>query len=335
LGVQRDASGSFLHGREQYRARSAMRSQGIAAGVEAFGHTYCSPQAVSELWPAQDVERYWCGQRDLPKRISIEGHASGFGDFVQWSRYAQALKALGVEIDWDGRLSEMVGDCEINDHSHHLAQQLAAAGFTCGRNDTSMWSDPFTLFASLFPVLGYGSTDRYIESHTDSQVEQTLSEIRRRAQGRRCVGIFWSSCESNDVYARKSLSHAHLAPLWEAPGDIHWVVMQRGYERTCWLKSPYSKDTQRFTTLPEQQLSLAQTIGIVDRLDGFVGNDGVLAHAAGALNKPGYLLLNARCADWRYEQSVNTTPWYPSLQLLRPKSMGDWEGMVAKLASGR
>ncbi|SDI05805.1 tetratricopeptide repeat protein [Paraburkholderia phenazinium] len=332
LSVRRDAVTPLSPGSEQYRARSVMRSQGIATGVGAFCSTYCSRQAVADFSPTLNVERYWCGQRELPKRLSIEGHSSGFGDFIQWARYAQALQALGVEISWAAGLNGILGDYKLNDHSHQLAQQLVAAGFVCGRNDTSMWSDPFALFASLFPVLNYGSTDRYIAQRTDNQVEQTLNDIRQRAQGRRCVGIFWSSCESNNLYASRSLLHQHLAPVWDASDDIHWVIMQRGYQRACWLDGSYSKDPQRCTILPAH-ISLAQTIGIIDCLDGFVGNDGVLSHAAGALNKPGYLLLNARCADWRYEQSVGTTPWYPSLKVLRPDTMGDWDAVVAKLIS--
>lgn len=109
--------------------------------------------------------------------------------------------------------------------------------------------------------------------------------------------------------------------------------MQRGYERACWVDGPYSKDPQRCTVLPTQT-NLAQAIGVIDLLDGFVGNDGVLSHAAGALNKPGYLLLNTRCADWRYAQDVDATPWYPSLKVLRPDTMGGWNTLTEKLVSG-
>ncbi|HDR9258757.1 TPA: hypothetical protein QDB21_004755 [Burkholderia vietnamiensis] len=330
--LQRDVSIPFSYSREQYRARSMMRSQSIAAGVELFGQMYCSQSAVAELWPALDVERYWCGQRELPRRLAIEGHSSGYGDFVQWARYAQALQALGVEITWDTRLNGILDGWTVNDHSHQLARQLVATGFTCGRNDTVMWTDPFTLFASLYPVVGYGSSERYLESHTEDGVEEIVTEIRLRAKGRRCIGIFWSSCESNNLYAHRSLRHDDLIPLWEASDNIHWVVMQRGYERICWSASGYARDPKHATVLP-METNLSQTIGILDRLDGFVGNDGVLSHAAGALNKPGYLMLNRECADWRYEQCLNSTPWYPSLRVLRPDTMGDWDTLIAKLVS--
>ncbi|MBN3816126.1 hypothetical protein G3N57_05625 [Paraburkholderia sp. Se-20369] len=260
LLAQRDASVPESCMSEHYRARSVMRCHTIATGVQAFHQTYCSPTAVAELWPAQDVEHYWCGQHALPKRLTVKGFSCGFGDFLQWVRYARVLQALGVEVDCDAVFHGLTGDCEINEHDQHLADRLRAAGFARGRNDTHMWTSPFALFASLFPVLDYGVTGRYLASREDEQVEQMMGEIRRRAQGRRCVGIFWSSCESDNLYASRSPRHQHLAPLWEASDDIHWIVMQRGYERTCWDNGPYSKDPRRYTILPTQA-SLAQVIG--------------------------------------------------------------------------
>jgi hypothetical protein len=317
---------------EHFRARSEMRSHGITAGVHTFYQTYCSRDAVSELWPTQDIERYWCGQRELPRRLTIKGFSCGFGDFIQWIRYARVLQALCVEIYWDAPFNGLLGSYEINDHDHQFAGQLKAAGFVRGCNEMEMWTSPFALFASLFPVLGYCCTGRYIESYEDAYVERIVNEIRQRAQGRKCIGIFWSSCESNNLYASRSLRDVHLGTIWEHSEDIHWVIMQRGYERTRWENGSYSKDSFLSTGLPEF-LSLVQTIRVIDQLDGFVGNDGVLSHVTGALNKPGYLLLNARCADWRYERSSDMTPWYPSIQLIRPEMMGDWEAVVTTLAS--
>ncbi|WP_197419552.1 hypothetical protein [Burkholderia sp. TSV86] len=332
LELQRDASVPAACMSEHHRARSVMRRHGIAAGIDAFHRTYCSRQAVAELWPAQDLEHYWCGQRDLPKHLTIKGFSCGFGDFIQWSRYARVLRALGVAIAYDAQFDGLWDEGPIDDHARHLASQLKAADFVFGRNDTSMWTHAFALFSSLFPVLGYGEMGRYLAPGDDDRVEQIVRTIRQRAQGRQCIGIFWSSIESNNLYASRSLRLTHLTPLWDVSDDIHWVVMQRGHERMRWDNGPYAQDPRRCTNLPAAT-SLAQTLGIMDRLDGFVGNDGVLSHAAGALNKPGYLLLNARCADWRYEQYAGATPWYSSLQLLRPETMGGWDGLAATLAS--
>ncbi|ANH76305.1 putative tPR repeat protein [Ralstonia insidiosa] len=238
---------------EHIRARSLMRRRGIPAGIHVFHQTYCSQQAVAELWPVQDVERYWCGQQhELPKQLTIKGFSCGFGDFIQWIRYARALKTIGVEIGWDVQFDGLLGDCSLNDQDHQSAQQLKLADFVYGRSDAHMWTTPFTLFLSLFPVLGYGSTSRHIESRNDQQVEQQLSEIRKRAQGRRCVGIFWSSCESNDLYARKSLRHGHLDPLrrpratsigWSCRVDTNECAGPMGRTRKTLKAAPFCRST--------------------------------------------------------------------------------------------
>ncbi|VWB98042.1 hypothetical protein [Burkholderia lata] len=145
---------------EHYRARSVMRNRGITAGVQAFHQTYCSRKAVAELWPAQDVERYWCGQLELPKKLTVKGFSCGFGDFIQWVRYARALQALGVEVECDAAFHGLLGNYGIDERDQQFADHLKAVGFVHGRNDTHMWTNPFALFTSLFPVLGYGATNR-------------------------------------------------------------------------------------------------------------------------------------------------------------------------------
>jgi len=329
LGVPRQ-EGAGLSSTDHLRARSLMRSQGIAAGVEAFHESYSSPTAVAALWPDQTLPTYWHGQRTLPKQLKVLGFACGYGDYVQWLRYARALRALGVEVEGDAVFAPLVADAALTEQDHHFAAVLRLHGYALAGDDAIMWTSPFALFSALFPVLGYAAGPRYIEPRADSRVTDTVKELRQRAQGRRCAGVFWSSCESNNLYASRSLHCQQLAPLWAATDDIHWVVMQRGFERLQWLDGPYAQDTGRFTTLP-LDLSLAQTVGVIDQLDGFVGNDGVLSHVAGALGKPGLLMLNTGCADWRYERHEHTTPWYPSIRLVHPVAMGAWDTLVAQL----
>lgn len=330
LGVPRGGGIREACLNEHYRGRSLMRLHGVAAGVQAFYRSYCSREAVAEIWPDEDTGTFWDGQQALPRRLVVRGFSCGFGDFIQWLRYARALQALGVEVGWDSVFDGLAGEVRLGEHDYRMAAQLGAAGLACGRNDAVMWTTPFTLFGALFPVLGYAGIPRYIEPRPDPEVMQQLKEIRARAKGRPCVAIFWSSCGSNDMYARKSLLHRHLEPLWEGRDDVHWVILQRGYERGVWSRSRYAADTDRFSLVPEQ-LGLAQVFAVLDGLDGLVANDGVLAHAAGAMGRPVCLLLNAQCADWRYAQEDTATGWYASARVLRPRAMGQWDTLVERL----
>ncbi|SAL84304.1 TPR repeat-containing protein [Caballeronia arvi] len=330
--LQLSAEGLDMHSTYvlgHHQGRSAMRLNGIASGVELMHRYWSSREARRVLFPHVDVEQYWCGQRALPEHLTITSIASGYGDQVNWARYAGALQALGVRIACSDGSDRHFRLAMPEAEQPKYAETLRAAGFTVAPG-VAQWTDPFALFTSLFPVLGYASSERHIEPAEPGSVDAIVDEIRHRARGRRCVGIFWSSCESPDNYARKSLTLAHLDPLFDASNDIHWVVMQRGFERKRWLNDPRSADLDRFTTL-NPSISLAQSTALLDRLDAFAGNDGVLAHLAGALGKPNYLLLNGEMADWRYERDPHRTPWYPSMQLVRAGRMGDWDDVVRKL----
>jgi hypothetical protein len=65
-------------------------------------------------------------------------------------------------------------------------------------------------------------------------------------------------------------------------------------------------------------------------LDLVVTIDNTVAHLAGALGKPVWILL-ARGAEWRYGCSGETTPWYPSARLFRQEAAG-WPGVIARVA---
>ena len=311
-----------------HQARSAMRLHSIADGVSLMHRYWSSPEARRVLFPHVDVEHYWCGERALPARMNITAFASGYGDMIQWARYAGALEALGVQVDFINEADRFYRLAMPEAERARLAEQLRAAGFTVAP-EGMLWTEPFALFTSLFPVLGHASSERYIEPADPASADAIVDEIRQRAGGRRCVGIFWSSCESNNNFANRSLCLPDLAPLFDDTSDIHWVVMQRGFEQKRWQNDPRASDSERFTTL-SADTTLAQSASIIDRLDAFVGNDGGLSHLAGALGKRSYLFLN-QVADWRYEREPHHTAWYPSTRLVRAPRLGDWADVVRNL----
>jgi Glycosyltransferase family 9 (heptosyltransferase) len=310
-----------------HQARSAMRLHGIAQGVESMHRFWSSHEARRILFPHVDVQHLWCGDRRLPARMSITSIASGYGDGVNWVRYVAALEAMGVQVDFADGSNERFRLAVPDAERARYADALRAAGFSVA-DSGSLWTEPFALFTSLFPVLGHAPLARYIEPVESNGADAILDDIRRRAGGRRCIGIFWSSCESANNFANRSLRLPDLDPLFNSTDDVHWVVMQRGFERKRWLLDPRSADPERFTTLPDT--TLAQSLSIIDGLDAFVGNDGGLSHIAGALGKRSYMFLN-QVADWRYERDPQRTPWYPAMRLVRARSLGDWDDVVRNL----
>jgi ADP-heptose:LPS heptosyltransferase len=72
----------------------------------------------------------------------------------------------------------------------------------------------------------------------------------------------------------------------------------------------------------------SDTAALLDLMDLVITVDTSVAHLAGALGKPAWILL-ARNADWRYLLNRSDCPWYPTARLFRQHTLGDWRDVVA------
>ena len=72
----------------------------------------------------------------------------------------------------------------------------------------------------------------------------------------------------------------------------------------------------------------AETAAVVSALDLVITVDTAVAHLAGALGKPAWVLLPF-APDWRWLMARDDSPWYPSLRLFRQPRIGDWDAVIA------
>jgi tetratricopeptide (TPR) repeat protein len=77
--------------------------------------------------------------------------------------------------------------------------------------------------------------------------------------------------------------------------------------------------------------SFQETAEIIAGLNLVISVDTAIAHLAGALGKPCFLLLAAQGVDWRWKRSGSTSPWYPTMRLYRQPAPGDWATVVAQV----
>ena len=136
------------------------------------------------------------------------------------------------------------------------------------------------------------------------------------------VGLAWRGNPTHPDDRHRSMSLARLRPLFAAEG-VRLVSLQLNPppEDVATLTEPGAPDRMGETTE-----SFGDTAGLVAALHLVITVDTSLAHLAGALGRPVWILLGAR-PDWRWLRSGERTAWYPTARLFR--STGDWESVVS------
>jgi ADP-heptose:LPS heptosyltransferase len=119
---------------------------------------------------------------------------------------------------------------------------------------------------------------------------------------------------------------ARLLPLLETPG-VMWISLQKGEAAEQLASLPSGI---RVLDGSSRDRNLAETAALVATLDLVITTDTCIAHLAGAMGKPVWILL-PHLADWRWMQEWETTPWYPTARLFRQRVPGDWQELMVRV----
>jgi hypothetical protein len=142
------------------------------------------------------------------------------------------------------------------------------------------------------------------------------------------VGLVWAGNEKHGNDFRRSIPFRMLAPILATAG-VSFVSLQIG-PRTADLAT-LPADT--VIDLAAEFRDFAETAGAVANLDLVIAVDTAVAHVAGAMGKPVWLMLPL-CPDWRWLLSCDDgSPWYPTMRLYRQRTLGDWAGVIARVAA--
>jgi len=136
------------------------------------------------------------------------------------------------------------------------------------------------------------------------------------------VGLIWSGNPSHKRDAQRSMKPSDLAPLAALDG-VSFVLLDReraaaGVEGPLPLHAPGAIG------------DFADTAAIIEQLDLVIAVDTAVAHLAGALGLPVWILLDFE-GDWRWSVEAETTPWYPTMRLYRQPRPGDWASVMDRV----
>jgi hypothetical protein len=127
---------------------------------------------------------------------------------------------------------------------------------------------------------------------------------------------------------RRSITLGHFAPLTAIPG-INLVSLQKG-DPASQARTPPSG--MELLDVTDELDDFADTASLVAALDLVITVDTAVAHLAGALGRPVWI-LNRFDACWRWLPGREDSPWYPTARLFRQPTPGDWDGVIANVCS--
>jgi Flp pilus assembly protein TadD len=294
-------------------AHVLLRAGDYPAGFAAFEARWQVGEHKGTL--AGFAAPFWQGEARPGATILVWGE-QGFGDVLQFARYVPMLAARGLRVvqavqpslvalmrTLDGVAQVVALDAALPPHDWHCP--VMSLPRLCGTTRDDVPAD-----------IPYLSAD-----------PGRVADFRRHlpAEGLR-VGLVWSSGirrHSPTLYrigVEKSLPGSLLEPL-ALPG-VRLVSLQVG--------SDAPPPAVPLVDLGAELKSFADTAALVAALDLVVTVDTAVAHLAGALGKPVWILLNTQ-ACWRWALAPDTSPWYPSARLYRQVRAGDWRTPLAAM----
>ena len=272
----------------------------------------------------------WQGE-DIAGRTLLLHAEQGFGDTLQFIRYVKLVAASGARIILEVQ-PELARLCAALPGIEPGGIQVVATGAALPDFDLHcpLLSLPHVFGTDLTTIpaaIPYLAVDPALANLWASR----LSTGPVGGTGLR-VGLVWAGhAQSHRAYARRidprrSLALATLAPLGAVPG-IAFVSLQKGAPAEELANPPFT-----ISDPMAEVKDFAETAAIIAGLDLVISVDTAVAHLAGALGKPVWMLSRFD-GCWRWLRERQDSPWYPTLRLYRQPSPGDWAPALAALAA--
>ncbi|MEJ6021455.1 tetratricopeptide repeat protein [Ramlibacter sp. PS4R-6] len=263
----------------------------------------------------------WSGAEDLQGRTILLFAEQGLGDSLQMLRYVPLVAARGARV------------------LLHLPRPLYGLTLTSDLGPGVTVLPPgaplpsFDFHCPLMSLpLAFGSDEATIPREVpylrvDPPRVSHWSDSLRAAGGRLKVGLAWSGSATHDNDANRSIALAALRALDTA--GCFFVSLQletRAADRAVFEAWP---ELRRWG---EELVDFDDTAALVQALDLVISVDTSVAHLAGALGRPLWVLL-PRCPDWRWMLGRSDSPWYPSARLFRQSAPQNWTPVLAAARS--
>jgi lipoprotein NlpI len=265
----------------------------------------------------------WLGDFPIAGKTILVHAEQGFGDSLQLCRYVPLLAALATVV------------LEVPRPLLRLFARLP------GVTRIVAHGDPLPPFDARIPMMSLPLAFRATRATIPAAVPYLTAGPERSAVWRRRlaalpgrkIGLVWAGSplrglpRAEAMDRRRSISLQQYAPLTAVPG-LCLISLQKGEPAAQTRTPPAGMVLHDWS---EELSDYADTAALVDALDLVISVDTSVAHLAGGLGKPVWV-LNRYDQCWRWLRNRTDSPWYPTARLFQQRSPGDWAGVLRAVA---
>jgi len=279
--------------------------------------------------PQLPAETRWTGAAPLAGKTILLLGEQGFGDVLQFCRYAPMVAGLGARVILavPATLTRLMGSLPGVDQVVSQDDALPTFDLHC-----PLMSLPWA----------FGTTEQtipwqvpYLAADPDAvaawhSIVPSPGKTASGAPGLR-VGLVWAGASRPQqphaaaIDRRRSMALAQMAPLG-AVSDHVFVSLQLGPPAAQLETAPFP-----LIDVATRLTDFADTAALVAALDLIIAVDTAVPHLAGALGKPVWM-LSRHDACWRWGRDRDDSPWYPTMRLFRQTTPGDWASVMQRVA---
>jgi hypothetical protein len=243
-------------------------------------------------------------------------HEQGLGDTVQFIRYAELCKtrARTVQVLCPQALTALMKQCPFVDDA---VESIRLRDFDQHVSVMSLPNLFGTTLTSVPTPIPYLCAD-----------DESVAGWRKRMHGGRPkVGLVWAgharkALRFNIIDEQRSIALGQMQPWLDLAG-IEFYSLQKG-------EAAQQARGRNIVDLMDDVGHFADTAAVIANLDLVISVDTAVAHVAGAMGKPVWVLSRFD-ACWRWLRNRTDSPWYPSARVFGQTQRGDWTDVVMRI----
>jgi FkbM family methyltransferase len=265
------------------------------------------------LRPSEFAGPEWDGSDPAGKTLLVYAE-QGYGDTIQFLRYLPHLAKRGAHIKMfcQKSLVPLIEQMNCAVSVFHVRPRIQDYDF-----HVALLSLPHKMKLGAEPI---PAAVPYLKTPRKALLPVPPLGTRIRA------GLVWAGSSTHPDDYNRSVGLPGLMPLASVPG-VRLYSLQVGPRAADINKYAHPALIQDFS---QHLKTYADTAAVISQLDLVITVDTSVAHLAGALGKPVWVMV-PYVPDWRWQMDRNDSPWYPSMRLYRQDKDGDWKPVVQRL----